>query len=270
MKRTDSLVCVGLDLIEELLPIELNEKFSNQEDKFFYFLTTVINITASQTFSYKIQKAFLDKYIFGHSLLKRILEYGRFKYPNKVFIVDCKIGDVAHTLGAYSQNLFDLMGADGIVVNPYMGEDVFDFCNDKNDKLFFMLVRTSNEGGKIIQDLMLKNNKHLWEHILDLICERWERTKNCIPILSLDRDEDIKKVRKIIPNDMPVFWAGYGMQKRTPIGLNSILDKHGYGVIVNSSRDILYTEFSNHSCWEAAILENMTRTRHNLNQLKNS
>lgn len=256
MKAKASCICTGLDLIGELLPPSIRaEKLTLHSA--YGFLINVVDITAPFTACYKVQKAFLDQYDFGHLLLHDIIHYCKEHYPRKLVITDCKIGDVAHTLGAYEKNLFDQMGSDGIVVNPFMGKEIFEFADRLPEKLFLMLVRTSNPGNGLIQDIVTANGMKLWEHILERVCLQWSWTKNVIPVLSFSDPEQISVIRERIPDDMPIFWAGYGVQQRSPGNLNSLQNKNNTGLLIHSSRAILYENYQHYTSWQDAVKANI-------------
>ena len=254
----DSCLCVGLDPILELIP-EIN--INNIHNKIYSFLTKVIELTASDINFFKIQKAFFDELDSGKELLRSIINFININYPKKIVIVDCKIGDVNHTLQSYTKNLFINLNADGIVVNPYMGEDVFSLFNDFPNKLFFVLIRTSNLGASIIQDVQLQNGQKLWFYILSEIINKWNFNKNIIPIISLENNiDDYQKIASIIPQDMKIFWAGYGAQSKKVNNLYLLQNKDKNRFIINSSRGILYKKISNSKNWENQISKNLTQT----------
>lgn len=256
MKARASYVCTGLDLIRELVPSSIHRGELTLYSA-YAFLTSVVDITAPFTACYKVQKAFLDQYDFGHILLHDIIQYCKEHYPQKLVITDCKIGDVTHTLSAYEKNLFDQMGSDGIVVNPFMGKEIFEFADRLPEKLFLMLVRTSNPGNGLIQDVVTANGMQLWEYILEQVCLQWIRTKNVIPILSFSDPEQISAIRQRIPDDIPIFWAGYGAQQRSPGNLNSLQNKNNTGLLIHSSRAILYENYQYYTSWKDAVKANI-------------
>lgn len=261
-----SPLCVGLDPIIEFIPEVISD---NLRERIYIFLTKVIDLSSTYTNFFKIQKAFLDEYDFGNNLLKEVIVYAKSKYPDSVIVVDCKIGDVEHTLKSYTKNLFSNLNADGIVVNPYMGSDVFDLFKKFPYKLFLVLIRTSNPGAKIIQDVKLENGEKLWFYILKKTIEFWKLHNNIIPIISLeDNTKDYSKVSAIIPNNMKIFWAGYGYQNKTIDLLHLIQNKDKNRILINSSRGILYNKINDSKKWELQILKNLSNTIKDLKKSK--
>ena len=243
MKSADTLVCCGLDPDIPKFPKEIREKKISSEEKTLAFLMGAIDSTAAHVCAYKIQKAFFDIMPNGHDVLKSIIEYVHRNYPEIVVFVDCKIGDIDNTMDVYGLNLFEVLRADGVVVNPYMGDDAVSSLAAYKEKSILVLAKTSNPGGGIVQDVMLKNGQLLWEYMLSLILGRWNRNKNTIPILSSTAQMDMKYLRKMIPDHTPVFLAGVGVQGGDESSLKLLLNSEGIGVIINSSRGILYKRY---------------------------
>src|SRR3989339_232944 len=204
MQQTNSLVCVGLDPDIKKMPLSILDLEKSPEDNIFNFLTQVVDITAEHSCCYKVQKAFFDQYEHGHLLLNQIVAYIHKMHPEIPVFIDCKIGDIDNTMSAYMDRLFVEAGADGVVINPYMGGDVFIPFLQDSKKTALVLIQTSNTNAKVVQDLNLKNGKKLWEEILDLTLTRWNENKNMIVILSSNSSDDYSLIRKKIPQDMPI------------------------------------------------------------------
>lgn len=253
MKSHNTLLCCGLDPDLKKIPPEIVGKQISDEDKVFEFLRVVVDVTASHVCAYKAQKAFFDVLAGGHDVLKKLIGYIHASYPSIPVIVDCKIGDIENTMTAYIQNLFGSLQADGIVVNPYMGDDVMLPLAELADKSIVVLVKTSNPLGGIVQDVVLQNGQPFWCHILDLVVNRWNRNANMIPVLSSTVGLNMAEIRSLIPDRMPILLAGVGAQGGNYADLRNLLNSESVGVFVNSSRDILYPQ--SQQPWQIAIKE---------------
>lgn len=263
IQETRSTLCVGLDPILEYLPKEFSEAM-DITGAMRYFLQEIVQLTASKTCCYKIQKAFFDLLPNGHSILKQMVGYIKQNHPKKTVLLDCKIGDVEHTLRAYCKNLLVNLDADGIVINPYMGREIFEMIGKYPSKLFLVLARTSNPGAAIIQDQVLANGHPLWQQILDLVIQSWRHTQNAVPVLSFSGGYKFNR-HNYLPDSMPIFWAGYGLQQKNDIStIHSLKNRQGRGVVVNSSRGILYANYSNFSNWREAVEYNTAEAFRNL------
>ncbi len=269
MIRTNSLVCVGLDPDITKLPLAILNTDKKAEDQIFLFLTQVIDITVPHACCFKVQKAFYDQFDLGHDLLKKIVAYIHESYPDVPVFIDCKIGDTDNTMQAYMKLLFEDVKADGVVINPYMGDDVLEpFMQDKS-KTGIILIQTSNPNAKVVQELKLSDGKNLWEKMLDLTLNRWNKNQNLIVVLSSNTTAyDYTLIRKQIPQDTPILLAGIGLQGGDPLVLKQLLNDNNRGVFVNSSRGILYPYDRADTQWQTAILTAVVQLKELLNNIR--
>ena len=242
MQSHNTLACCGLDPDLTKLPQEIATQKISKEEKMFEFLKTVIDLTANSVCAYKAQKAFFDLLPGGHDVLKETISYVHKNHSGLSVIVDCKIGDIDNTMTAYIQNIFGELKADGVVVNPYMGNDVMMPLAELGEKAIVVLAKTSNPSGGIVQDVILHDGQTLWQHILDLVINRWNYNENMIPVLSSTVRVNMSELRSLIPNKMPILLAGVGAQGGDCVDLPKLLNSNKTGVFVNSSRGILYSK----------------------------
>ncbi|OGY35195.1 MAG: orotidine 5'-phosphate decarboxylase [Candidatus Andersenbacteria bacterium RIFCSPHIGHO2_12_FULL_45_11b] len=253
MIQHNTLLCCGLDPDLHRLPAEVFSQKGTDEEKTLQFLQGVVDVTAEHVCAYKVQKAFFDLLPGGHDVLKSIIAYTHTNYAGIPVIVDCKVGDIDNTMAAYIENILDAMGADGIVVNPYMGDDVLQPVAKLSDKLVVVLVRTSNPGSSIVQDALMIDGRALWQHILDLVVNRWSTNGNMVVVLSATAGMDLAAVRTTIPDNTPILLAGVGAQGGSYADLRSLLNSQKSGVFVNSSRAVLYPDNPIGIPWGEAI-----------------
>jgi orotidine-5'-phosphate decarboxylase len=239
MLRKDSLLCVGLD--PDLRKIPLSFCRSNEGETVLHFLKSVVDVTLDHCCSYKVQKAFFDIISDGHNVLIDLIKYIKKCDPSFPVMLDCKIGDIDNTMSVYFQNVFEHIGADAVVLNPYMGDEVFELLQNYPDKTGVVLVRTSNPGSLIVQDQVLANGNPLWLEILELMLARWSNYGNLMPILSSTvEDKFYPEARKMIPDQLPILLAGFGAQGGQTSILRDLLNSEGIGVLINSSRGVLF------------------------------
>jgi len=262
----NSLLCCGLDPDVGKIPIEASNSGLSDEKKVVRFLQTVVDLTAPNVCAYKIQKAYFDRFPLGHDALKETISYVHITHKGLPVIVDCKIGDIDNTMHAYLDNLFNELKADGIVVNPYMGDDVMRPMSRYPDKAIVVLAKTSNPGGGVIQDVLTEDGIPMWQHVLNLITERWNESGNMIPVISSTAGLDMTSVRKIIPDNMPILLAGVGAQGGIYADLSKLLNSQRSGVFVNSSRGIIYAKAESGQTWQDAMNESSRILKEALNQ----
>lgn len=253
INQNQTFLCCGLDPDLSRFPSEILSQNITDEEKVLLFLQRVVDVTAEHVCAYKAQKAYFDLLPGGHDVLKNIVAYVHQNYPEIPVIIDCKIGDIDNTMQAYLNNIFGRIKANGIVVNPYMGDDVMDPCKEFKDRMIVVLVKTSNLKGSVVQDLLAQDGRQVWEHVLDLVVTRWNDNRNMIPVISSAIEQDFEEVRKRIPDEMPILLAGVGAQGGSYTNFHKLLNSRGSGVFVNSSRKILYPYTNRSMSWYKAV-----------------
>ena len=109
--RNDSLLCVGLDPQLARMPVsDVGE-----------FCRAIIEATQDLVCVYKPQIAFFEALgVDGWRVLKATID----AVPDDIpVLLDAKRGDVASTAEAYATACFDVLGADAVTVNAYLGSD---------------------------------------------------------------------------------------------------------------------------------------------------
>jgi len=264
MTRNNTLACCGLDPAIEKIPMELRREGSD-EDAVRRFLEIVIDLTAPHICCYKAQKAFFDIFPGGHELLRYAIHYVHDRHPELPVFVDAKIGDVGNTMDVYLRNIFGELDTDGVVVNPYLGDDVMRPFESLPEKAAIVTVKTSNPDAAIVQNIILQDGRPLWKYILELTANRWNGAGNMVPVIGSTADIDLGDVRQIISDETPVLFAGYGVQGGTTKHLQQLLDSERRGVFVNSSRGILYPYDVQDPQWRDAILQAVKALQNTLN-----
>ena len=83
-----------------------------------------------------------------------VLERLRTMVPDDVpFVADAKRGDIGSTAAKQAVALYDVLGADAVTVNPYLGEEAIAPLLERGDRFAYVLCRTSNPGGGELQGL---------------------------------------------------------------------------------------------------------------------
>ena len=238
VKKHNSLLCVGLDANFD----KLQNKFKNQNDPQFEFNKWVIDQTHDLVCGYKPNLAFYEaRGDQGLRELKLTLEYLRGKYPEMITIADAKRADIGSTNEGYVKAIFDWFKFDAVTLHPYLGREALVPFLDRKDKGLIILCRTSNPGAGEFQDLEA-NGKPLWQLVAEHVRDQWNKNGNCMLVVGATYPEELKKIREIV-GEMTLLVPGIGAQggdveKTVNAGLNS----DGAGMIVNSSRGIIFAD----------------------------
>lgn len=236
--KNNSLVCVGLDPDIKKLPACLK----GTKYPVFEFNKALIDATADLVCCYKPQCA----YYAGQDVeaeLKMTMAYLKEAYPEIPVILDAKRGDIGPTAEMYAKEAFAIFNADAVTVNPYMGMDTLKPFMDYADRGTVILCRTSNPSSKELQELTC-DGIPVYEHVARLAQEKWNYNHNILLVVGATFPEELGRVRAICP-EIPFLVPGVGaqggdVQKVIENGLSA----DGLGLVINSSRGIIYADSS--------------------------
>lgn len=233
-KKNDSMVCVGLDPDLEKLPACLK----SLELPFFEFNRRIIDATFDLVCAYKPQAA----YYAGQDAdgqLKMTIDYIRENYPEIPVILDAKRGDIGSTAEMYAREAFARYQADAVTLNPYMGLDTLKPFLDCAGRGVIILCRTSNPGSGELQELVCDGSA-IFEHVAVLARDKWNYNNNVLLVVGATFPEELGRIRRLCP-EMPFLVPGVGAQGGDvgKVVENGITDD-GFGLIINSSRGIIY------------------------------
>lgn len=258
-----SLLTLGLDPDLTRFPAE----FKQQPAAIYDFCTGIVDACAPYISAIKPQIAYFAS-VHAEPQLERLCAYIQQHYPELPIILDAKRGDIGSTATHYAREAFERYGADAVTVNPYMGYDSIAPYFDWPEKGVIILCRTSNPGGSDLQFLEI-NGQALYLHVAQLVAEKWNTiTGQCALVVGATFPEEIAKVRAVV-GDMPLLVPGIGAQGGDiPATVQAGLDSHGQGMMINSSRAILYAESGSH--WQQAAAEVAKQTRDAINAARSS
>ena len=142
-----SVLCLGVDPQPEALPSGFAQTLAGVER----FCEVLLDAALPYAAAVKPNLAFFEA--FGHEGIAA-LERLRGRIPADVpFIADAKRGDIGSTAARQAVALFDLLGADAITVNPYLGSEAIAPLISRPDRFAYLLCRTSNPGAGELQNL---------------------------------------------------------------------------------------------------------------------
>ncbi|MES3032289.1 MAG: orotidine-5'-phosphate decarboxylase [Patescibacteria group bacterium] len=237
-KEINSLLCVGLDADFAKIP----ERFLKLEFPQFEFNKWVIQETHEYTAAYKPNSAFYEaRGDQGMKELKMTMDYLIKNHPDIFTIMDAKRADIGNTNNGYVASVFDWLGFDAVTLHPYLGQEALQPFLDRKDKTSIILCRTSNEGAGEFQDLE-SGGKKLWQIVAEKVFTDWNKNKNCMLVVGATYPEEMKKIRSLV-GDMTFLVPGVGAQGgNVPHIIKAGLNSEGLGLIINSSRGIIFSE----------------------------
>jgi len=254
--RCGNPVLVGLDpqadlLPEGILPKQRDTGWAELAKGFSSFCRGVIDVVSPLVAIVKPQAAFFEQVgPSGMAALADVIQYAQSK--GLLVILDGKRNDIGSTAAAYARGFLgregqSAWGADAMTVNPYLGDDSLkpfvDVATQRGAGVF-VLVKTSNPGAKMFQDLM-SGPRALHQHVAAYVEQLAQQTLGAGAygsvgaVVGATHPEQLAQLRV----EMPHTWflvPGYGAQGATARDTAAAFDGHGHGAIINNSRGIIF------------------------------
>lgn len=248
-------LCVGIDPRLESLPTSIRAKYPEPADAFEAFGLRVLELVEPYAGVVKPQAAFFEQFgPAGFAAMRTILQ--RAKAMGFVTILDAKRGDIASTATAYAEAAFGpTWDADALTVNPYLGQDAVEpfiqFARARHRGIF-VLVRTSNPGAGLFQDLNC-DGQPLYRHVADAVV-RWNgRIGDVGAVVGATHPRELRELRVALPG-VWLLVPGYGAQGGTAADVKAAFDAKGLGAIINSSRGVTFPFQPDHHDWESQVI----------------
>lgn len=257
-----SLLCVGLDPDLAKLPAVLKDR----PDGVLAFCSAIVDATADAACAFKPQIAYFSA-LRAEDQLEDLCAYIRERYPHIPIVLDAKRGDIGATAEQYAREAFERYGADAVTVNPYMGFDSVEPYLGWNDKGVIILCRTSNAGGSDLQFLQV-DGKPLYLHVAELVAGKWNKNGQCGLVVGATFPQELAQVRQLV-GDMPLLVPGIGAQGGdVEATVKAGRSSQGAGMMINSSRAILYAKPEQNEDFTQAAQRVARQTRDAINRYR--
>lgn len=154
-------------------------------------------------------------------------------------IVDAKRGDIGSTAKAYAEAYLQTYFGSALTVNPYLGSDALEpflRAAQQSRGAVFVLVKTSNPGSGLFQDLPLAKGGVLFQAVADYLAEQAEQQRvgnwsRVAAVVGATYPEQIGDIRSRLPHSL-LLLPGLGAQGGGVI--------HGPGLLNSASRALYY------------------------------
>jgi orotidine-5'-phosphate decarboxylase len=260
--RRKGPLCVGIDPRWESLPLSIRTAHPEPAKAFEVFGLKVLELVAPFSAVVKPQAAFFELLgPAGMTAMKSVLAAA--KAAGFVSILDAKRGDIASTAEAYAQAAFGpTWDADSLTINPYLGRDAVEpfLASAKSaGRGVFVLVRTSNPGAGLFQDLNV-DGRPLYRKVAAEVANWNEATLGSSglgdvgAVVGATHPRELAELRAA----MPKVWLlvpGYGAQGATAADVKAAYNADGLGAVVNSSRGVTFPFQPDDPQWEMKILD---------------
>jgi orotidine-5'-phosphate decarboxylase len=242
-RRSDSLLCVGLDPDPSRMPAPLE----GRADAAFEFCRAIVDATAGHVCAFKPQIAYFASQR-AEDQLEALVDHVHRRHPGVPVILDSKRGDIGSTAEHYAREAFERYRADAVTLSPYMGFDSIQPYLAYPGRGAILLCRTSNPGGSDLQALQVAADpaldapaERLYERVARLAAGPWNGASGELGlVVGATFPDELRRVRALA-GDLPLLVPGIGAQGGdidAAVAAGATPD--GFGMVVNSSRAILY------------------------------
>jgi orotidine-5'-phosphate decarboxylase len=215
------------------------------------FCQGVIDVVAPLVPAVKPQAAFFEELgPAGMTALAEVITYARGK--GLLVILDGKRNDIGSTATAYATGYLgspaeSAWGADALTVSPYLGGDSIDPFVEvaaQRGAGVFVLVKTSNPGGGMFQDLLV-DGQPLYQHVAHAVNDWAGQTQSECGygavggVVGATYPEELATLRAAMPHAW-LLVPGYGSQGAGASEVAGAFDPRGLGAIINNSRAIIF------------------------------
>jgi len=261
--KNNTLLCIGLDPDLAKLPASV----ATSQTPLFDFNKAIIDATADLVCAFKPNSAFYEgRGAEGITELKQTCDYLHDKYPDIPIILDFKRGDIGNTNDHYAQFAFDYLQADAVTLQPWAGRESLKPFLNRKDKGIIILDRTSNSGSGEFQDLLLDGQK-LYLRVAQNVRDDWNVNGNCQLVVGATYPQELAEIRQLVGDDMVFLVPGLGAQGGdAEATVKAGLNRAGTGLIINSSRQIIYAGTGED--FAEAARQKALETRNQINQYR--
>lgn len=256
-RNADSLLCVGLDPD----PARFAPRLRGREQAITDFCCAIVDATAPYACAFKPQIAYFAS-ARAEAQLEAVLAHIREHHPDVPVVLDAKRGDIGSTAEHYAREAFERYRADAVTLSPFMGFDTVEPFLAYPGRAAFLLCRTSNPGSNELQMLDV-GGERLYERIARLAGSTWNRAQQLGLVVGATYPLELARVRELAP-ELPLLVPGIGAQGgdvAATVAAGQTAD--GSGLLINSSRAILYASATDDFGAAAARVAGQTRDQIN-------
>ena len=147
------------------------------------------------------------------------------------FILDAKRGDIASSSLNYAYEAYECWKADCVTVSPYMGHDSINpFALNFPEKGIYILNRTSNPGGKDLQNRTMEDGEPLYMTVARTIGAWNEEYSSGIgAVVGATNLKEFRDISSLFaPAGIPLLIPGVGSQGGSAEDVIAIMNETGY------------------------------------------
>lgn len=240
--QVGNVTCMGLDPQLEVLPFQ-GDDARTVLNQFFQVLFRRMALTGLIPSAFKPNIGYYqaldsprDEDFSGSLALADVMDMVENFFPGIPIILDSKRGDIARSSLNYANEAFTAWGSDAVTVAPYMGSDsVRPFIDHTpREKGVYILNRTSNPGGKDLQNLEVRVGDSfipLYQEVARQIISYNNGTGSVGAVVGATNMAELKDIAALFAkHSVPLLIPGVGSQGGSAVEVMGALREVGYPV----------------------------------------
>ncbi|HKL59032.1 MAG TPA: orotidine-5'-phosphate decarboxylase [Sphaerochaeta sp.] len=240
--QVGNITCMGLDPQLEVLPFQ-GEDTRAILNQFFQKLFRRMALTGLIPSAFKPNIGYYqaldhprDADFSGSLALGDVMDMVENFFPGIPIILDSKRGDIARSSVNYAHEAFNTWHSGAVTVAPYMGSDsVKPFIDHaKLEKGVYILNRTSNPGGKDLQNLMVLSDEKavpLYQEVARQILTYNNDSGSVGAVVGATNMDELKDIASLYAkHSVPLLIPGVGSQGGSAPSVMGALREVGYPV----------------------------------------
>ncbi|ADY13824.1 orotidine-5'-phosphate decarboxylase [Sphaerochaeta globosa] len=244
-KQVGNIACMGLDPQRESLPFDSGD-LRTDLNAFFQQLFRRMALSGLIPAAFKPNIGYYqsldrprEEDFSGSMALCDVLDLVENFFPGIPVILDSKRGDIARSSLNYANEAFEAWNADAVTVAPYMGSDSIKPFTDFEGKGIYILNRTSNPGGRDLQNLLLSDQRPLYLEVAAQIASYNQKRSQVGAVVGATNLEELSAIASFYQAELvPMLIPGVGSQGGSAPQVMDILRNVGYPIAlarINSS-----------------------------------
>ena len=184
-------LCLGIDPRPDALPEGLSPDPGGIET----FARGLVEAASESAVAVKLNTAYFEAFgSAGWAALERVRAAIP---PGPLVIIDAKRGDIGPSAERYAEALLGQLAADGVTLQPYLGEDAVEPFLAYPGRLVYLLARTSNPSAGRVQDLAVDGHSVAF-FVARWAAERWSDGRVGLVVGATDSGE-LERLRAAVP-----------------------------------------------------------------------
>jgi orotidine-5'-phosphate decarboxylase len=206
----NQFLCVGIDPV---VPEDYDNMNGSAATELLRQGIAIVKATQHIAAAYKPNSAFFESEDGGYDLQAQLIYSIHEVAPQVPVIWDAKRGDIGKTNKGYLAAA-ERLHPQGITLNPYLGGLALKPLLEDENRMAFILAKTSNPGAGEFQNIRGEDGLMVWETVAHNVghSEDWNHGSPMGIVVGATYPESIARARELAGDDVTILIPGVGTQ----------------------------------------------------------